>query len=354
VTKLEWAQIPVAARARARSPAKLRGLMRRPRATPEEARQIIDALLARRFDGPIPELSTGPTIFEWQDHLAALPLQALLNLCGRALFAPTSLDERARKHARFALEPFFTELGDALGVSARVLHAAVRARRFPLEPPRPIAGYEYLGSFLSEGKLDVADPCHLRKTSRMPPGVFSLSHPVEGLPGAWHVFVCNGSGDGANRTAELAVIHERGFETPATEPITSIGVDAGVAGVFDRACPSIDMEEDLAIEGLVHGLGAYARSGYGDGVYPVFAGRGAGRSQGPVSKLRLSFLSERPQHDATMPARASKRYAPSVTFAVGDSIEHPKFGTGSVLRVAGNKIDVEFSGELRTLIHGKR
>jgi hypothetical protein len=310
---------------------------------------IVEALLARRFEGPLPELSKAPTVFEWDDHLRALPLSMTLPLYGRALFAPTSLDDTTRQHAKFGVRSLFAELGHVLGVPARVLYAAVRARRFPLDPPRPVAGYDYLGTFLSEGKLDVCDPCYLRKTSPMPVGVFALSHPVEAAAGTWHVFARNGQGDAADRTAELVVIHDRGFEVVATEQVASVGVDAGVAGVFDRKCPLLDTSE-LLMEGVVHGLGAYTHSGYGDGVYPAFVGR----SHGQITKLRLSFLAENPQTDASVPPRASKRYAPSVTFAVGDTIEHPKFGTGAVLRVAGNKIDVAFDGELRTLIHGKR
>lgn len=327
----------------------LQGTMTRPQAQRAEAMGLIDALLARRYDGPLPALSTGPTIFEWRAHLCELPLAALLPLHGRALFAPTSLDARAREHAAFGCELFFTELGTAVGVSARVLYAAVRARRFPLPPPQPVAGYEYLGDFLSEGKVDIADPCHLRKTSRIPPSAFSLSHAAEVLAGPWHVFARNGSGDTANRTAELAAIHERGFEAVATQQIANIGVDAGVAGVFDRNCPHMDMNLP-SLEGVVFGQGAYAYSGYGDGFYPVFAGR----THGQITKLRLTFLEECGASDATVPARASKPYAASVTFALGDTIEHPKFGSGAVLRVAGNKIDVDFDGELRTLIHSRR
>lgn len=323
--------------------------MRRQLATRDEAMERIEALLARRFEGPLPELSKGPTVFEWDDHLRGLPLSATLPLYGRVLFAPTSLDATTRHHGRVGVRSFFNEMGHVLGVSPRVLYAAVRARRFPLDPPRPVAGYEYLGSFLSEGKLDVSDPCYLRKKSPVPIGALALSHPVEAAAGTWHVFARNGRDDAADRTAELIVLHERGFETVATEQIATVGVDAGVAGVFDRTCPVIDTSE-LVMEGVVSGLGAYTSSGYGDGVYPVFAGR----THGQITKLRLSFFEENHQTDASVPARASKRYSPSVAFAVGDAIEHPKFGTGSVLRVAGNKIDVAFDGELRTLIHGKR
>jgi hypothetical protein len=319
------------------------------RPTQHEAKQLIEDLLARRFDGPLPELSTGPLVYDWDRHLAALPLSATLPLHGRAMFAPTSLDDTARNHATFNRKSFFTELGAAVGVSARVLHAAVRAHRFPLEPPQPVAGYEYLGAFVSEGKLDIADPCHLRKPSHRPSAVFSLSYPAEALAGTWHVFVRNGRGDTADRTAELAVIHERGFETVAIKQLTAIGVDAGVAGVFDRTCPPVDLSYG-GIEGVVHGLGAYASSGYGDGAYPVFAGH----SHGQIAKLRITFFEEGAQADATLPVRASKRYAVAETFALGDTIEHPKFGTGVVRRVASGKVDVEFAGELRTLIHGRR
>lgn len=310
---------------------------------------IIEALIARRFDGPLPELSPDTMIYEWSTQLEKLPLVETLPLHGRALFAAGSLEATARRYALFAQPAFFAELGAAVGVSARVLHAAVRARRFPLEPPRLILDYEYLGNFSSGGKLDIADPCHLRKSSRLPPSAFSLSHAIEAPSGTWHAYARNGRGDAANRTAELVVIHERGFDTAASEKITSIGVDAGIAGVFDRACPIVDTDS-LGIEGIVNGLGVYTRSGYGDGMYPVFAGR----HQGQVVKLRLAFLDEKPQSDVSMPVRQSRRYAVSETFAVGDAVEHPKFGIGVVTRVAGNKIDVDFDGELRTLIHGRR
>lgn len=68
----------------------------------------------------------------------------------------------------------------------------------------------------------------------------------------------------------------------------------------DRACPLLEMST-LSLEGVVHGLGAYAHSGYGDGIYPVFAGH----RDGQLVKLRLALLGERPQNDATVPVRAS-------------------------------------------------
>lgn len=192
-------------------------------------------------------------------------------------------------------------------------------------------------------------PVTCARRAAFPPSAFSLSNAVEVRAGTWHVFVRNGSGEAADRTAELAVVHERGFQAVATELLANVGVDAGVAGVFDRKCPHLDMNLP-SIEGVVFGLGACAHSGYGDGVYPVFAGR----TQGQITKLRLAFLAECGTSDATVPARASKPYAASATFVLGDTIEHPKFGSGAVVRTDGNKIDVDFDGERRTLIHGKR
>ena len=44
-------------------------------------------------------------------------------------------------------------------------------------------------------------------------------------------------------------------------------------------------------------------------------------------------------------------YAASQTFAVGDVIDHPKFGRGSVVSCLATRIDVEFAGGKYTLIH---
>lgn len=46
-------------------------------------------------------------------------------------------------------------------------------------------------------------------------------------------------------------------------------------------------------------------------------------------------------------------YSASKTFAVGDLIEHPKFGRGSVVTVAAQRIEVEFGETKATLVHGR-
>ncbi|WAS95807.1 hypothetical protein [Nannocystis punicea] len=324
-------------------------MTRRSPTTRAEAGRLIEALVERRFDGPLPPLSTAVLIVEWTSHLCGLALAETLPLQGRALFASGSLEPRAREHAAWHREAFFHELGAPFGLSARAVLAAVRARKFPLVPPRPIGGYEYLGAFRCSGVLDVADPCHLRKASRMPASIFALSSTVEALAGPWQVFVRAGVGEDADCTAELAVIHADGVDVVAAEQIGTIGVDAGMAGVFDRTCPE-PAQTELHVEGVVHGLGAFAFSGHGDGLYPVFVGKALGR----VAKLRIVFIAEHPERDATVPPRASRRYASSEVFAVGDVVDHPKFGAGSVIRVVDGKIEVEFDDEVRTLIHGRR
>ncbi|MFN0084484.1 MAG: hypothetical protein ACKVX9_03775 [Blastocatellia bacterium] len=45
-------------------------------------------------------------------------------------------------------------------------------------------------------------------------------------------------------------------------------------------------------------------------------------------------------------------YSMQDRFAVGDIVQHPKFGTGQVLEVRAGKIDVKFGRDLKTLVHG--
>jgi hypothetical protein len=44
-------------------------------------------------------------------------------------------------------------------------------------------------------------------------------------------------------------------------------------------------------------------------------------------------------------------YAASRTFAVGDVIDHPKFGRGKVIATVLKRIDVEFADGTHTLVH---
>ena len=51
------------------------------------------------------------------------------------------------------------------------------------------------------------------------------------------------------------------------------------------------------------------------------------------------------------PEKRVRPYAASETFAVGDVLEHPKFGRGSVLSDRDRRIEVEFADGRRTLVH---
>ncbi|HSK03348.1 MAG TPA: hypothetical protein VK932_18985 [Kofleriaceae bacterium] len=323
----------------------------RPLTSPGEAARLLERLVQRTFDGPLPSISGDAPIREAADRLAQLPLAETVDLHGRAMFASSSLDPGLRARAAWARAAFFAELGAALGASGRALLAAVKARKLKLEPPRPVPGYEYLGTFTTSGNLTVGDPCHAGK--KVPAGVgFALSLKVAGHEGVWHVLVRAGAGADRDRTAELVAIHDDGFDVVATDAIGSIGVDSGTAGVFDVKCPRRDGDAPLE-EGSFAALGAIASTGYGDGLYPVFAGRLKGR----VAKLRLHFLGGEPEVDRSVArsTAAPKPYSASARFARGDTVEHGKFGTGAVVRVGTDgKIDVRFADGIRTLVHARK
>lgn len=245
--------------------------------------------------------------------------------------------------------PSFEELAFVLGTTARQLSAAIRARKTALVPPRALPGFEYLGSFASSGALTVSDPCYLGK--RAAPG-FSLWKKVVGHDGLWHVFVRPDASD-PRRNAELVTIHANGFDAVASEGIAMLGVDAGLMGVFDGKCPKPDLDKSIE-EGTVAGQGAMVSSGYGDGMYPLFVGT----VQGKVAKIRVHFTGEDAELDRSVlskPQEAATPYSPKTTYVAGDAIAHPKFGTGTVVRLGTDgKIDVRFPDGIKTLVHARK
>ncbi len=54
------------------------------------------------------------------------------------------------------------------------------------------------------------------------------------------------------------------------------------------------------------------------------------------------------------PERAVRPYAASQTFAVGELLEHPKFGRGSVTSIETQRMEVEFEDGPHTLVHARR
>jgi hypothetical protein len=52
--------------------------------------------------------------------------------------------------------------------------------------------------------------------------------------------------------------------------------------------------------------------------------------------------------------RAARTYGASQTFAVGDVVEHPKFGRGEVKSVAKQHVEIEFPDGKHTLVHARK
>jgi hypothetical protein len=55
-----------------------------------------------------------------------------------------------------------------------------------------------------------------------------------------------------------------------------------------------------------------------------------------------------------LPEVAVRPYGVSQTFAVGDLIDHPKFGRGTVVTVAGQRMEVEFADGTKPLVHARK
>jgi hypothetical protein len=75
----------------------------------------------------------------------------------------------------------------------------------------------------------------------------------------------------------------------------------------------------------------------------------------PESIVRALFasLTELVELAWTAPAAAVRAYGVSQAFAVGDLIEHPKFGRGTVRVSTAKTIEVEFEGGSHTLVHAR-
>lgn len=312
----------------------------------DQAMTVINELLQRKVDSELPPLTGGVRV------LAQAAPEIHAGLHARGLFAPTSLTPEERQIERDLRKTTLAELGHAVGFSRRTLQAAIRARRFPLEPPRRMPGHDYLGSFTTTGDLVVSDPCYLGK--RAPRAGVSLSVRLAAHDGVWHVYVRLGVGRDVGRIAELIAVHSDGFPLYANERAGAIGVDSGCVGVFDRACPRPDDEQRLE-EGIFAGRAAIASSGYGDGGYPVYVGS----TQRKVAKVRVHYLGPtQPEVDASMAAAPAtggiRKYSAKERFAVGEQLEHVSFGVGTVVRLdTAGKIEVMFGDARRVLIHGR-
>jgi len=75
------------------------------------------------------------------------------------------------------------------------------------------------------------------------------------------------------------------------------------------------------------------------------------RTPSAVAASLLASLGELARIAWRAAVRIGRPYSPKETFAVGDLIEHPKFGRGSVISAKLAKIEVEFPDAKVTLIH---
>jgi hypothetical protein len=72
---------------------------------------------------------------------------------------------------------------------------------------------------------------------------------------------------------------------------------------------------------------------------------------GPIVQVLLESLADVARLAWRVPEQAVRLYAASQTFTVGELIEHPKFGRGSVTGALAQRIDVEFADGKHTLVH---
>ncbi len=76
--------------------------------------------------------------------------------------------------------------------------------------------------------------------------------------------------------------------------------------------------------------------------------------RGPiVAESLLTSLGEVAHWTWLEAAQQARPYAASATFAVGELVEHPKFGRGAVISVAAQRMEVEFPSGKFTLVHRK-
>jgi hypothetical protein len=76
-----------------------------------------------------------------------------------------------------------------------------------------------------------------------------------------------------------------------------------------------------------------------------------GMTQAKVMQSLLDSLTELARITWRAPEQTIHAYGASKTFAIGDLIEHPKFGRGTVTGSLAQRIDVEFPDGVHTLVH---
>ena len=144
------------------------------------------------------------------------------------------------------------------------------------------------------GKVDITDPCYDRD-------VWCRINDVEIVPGEYECYAdiwdnsqTSGWGD---RVARIGIRLVGSNETEF-EQIGTIGVDAGMAGIFEGKpdygddawsdfCDSLGFSRNEMV--WTKDIGFFSNSGFGDGEYPVFA---AYDKSDNVVALEICFISD--------------------------------------------------------------
>lgn len=158
------------------------------------------------------------------------------------------------------------------------------------------SGTVYVGGvWVCGGVARVTDPCYGRDTR---PGIWGT---VPALPGEWRAAVDTDDGLVARLVTWAEVTGEPGDDTNWEELPFSAAVDSGTCGVFDEARyfknpPRCNARyawrvggRDAEDRGSWDDLGVVSSSGHGDGVYPVYARRGA---DGLADAILVAFIAD--------------------------------------------------------------
>ena len=146
----------------------------------------------------------------------------------------------------------------------------------------------YVGQKEFGSKVDITDPCYDKN-------VKCRINDIEIKPGLYNCYVnlysdkeTNGWGE---RVASLEIIH-LGLTATSFKLIGSIGVDAGLAGIFQNKPDYTDEEWYDFCKRINVGKywiineGFFSSTGYGDGYYPVFAGG----LNGEIIGLKINYM----------------------------------------------------------------
>lgn len=79
------------------------------------------------------------------------------------------------------------------------------------------------------------------------------------------------------------------------------------------------------------------------------AARAATAAAAKAEKVIISFEEQL----ATKDGASAQQYSPKATYQVDQVIQHPTFGTGFVTAVRGDKVDITFRTDTKTLVHGR-